>query len=369
MNVAATRNANSVSTASADGQSTAGQSPTGPLPISALAEALTSHFEGPGEEINQAQVQPAEAGQTAAEAGTTAAETEQLESQETGETAGDVLSQEEQGQESQAEGEAAESEAAGNTPGVKKRIDALLRQQRELETKLEATARELEQEQQRGPQRGPGPLDNVFDSAELARRQDKAEKALEEVDTLLSKLSVAPNKVEKALREMGVVLKTDDGDEDFSVERMADTLTAAKADMKRTLRAIPKRREYLANYQKAHEQAVKQFPWMADKTDERTALMQNIAGQFPGFKQAVNWEYWTGCAIEGHQLKQRQAQAKPAAAGGKKVIPKSGAAAQATAPKAGTPEANMAAARARVEKERSRDSLAGFFEATGFAGQ
>jgi hypothetical protein len=340
------------------------------LPISALAEALTSHFEDPGEEITQAQVQPAEADQTEAEEGTSAAETENAESQETGETAGGDLSQEEQGQESQAEGEPTETEAAGDTPGVKKRIDALLRQQRELEGKLEATARELEQERQRGPQenRGPGPLDNVFDPAELARRQDKAEEALEEVDLLLSKLPVAPNKVEKALREMGVVLKSEDGDEDYSVERMADTLTAAKADMKRTLRAIPKRREYLANYQKAHEQAVKQFPWMADRTDERTVMMQNIAGQFPGFKQAFNWEYWTACAIEGHQLKQRQGQARPAPAGGKKVIPKSGAAAQATAPKPGT-AANLDAARARVEKERSRDSLVGFFEATGFAGQ
>jgi hypothetical protein len=151
-------------------------------------------------------------------------------------------------------------------------------------------------------------LESVQDIGELAVRQERAETGLEEADLLLSKLAAAPARVEAYLRQQGIALKDEAGNEDFSTERMADFLANAKADFRRTLRNIPKREAWLKQYAQAHEQVGKLMPWVNDPGDERYAQLQQMARQFPQLKTQPNWEYWLGCAIHGNLQIQRELQ-------------------------------------------------------------
>ncbi len=247
--------------------------------------------------------------------------------------------------------------------GLNKRIGKLLARITELETKLEERAPAPAQPQ---AETGPSPLDQVTDLNELDRRADQAEGALEEVEMLLAKLPVAPGRVEHWLREQGVILKDERGEEDFSPERMADMLGNARAKFRGVSKAVPKRRAWLQEYAAAHAQVVKALPWVGDKTDQRYAMMQQILTNFPGLKTQPNYEYWLACAIRGHQA--TQADLSKTRTQPQRPQPT----APRTAATSAAPRVNgdrLGAAKSRVLKEGSKAALAEFFEVTGFAGQ
>lgn len=337
------------------------------MPVSALANALAPEFESQADP-NESQVQP-EPGQTAPETPEPGAGTaEDLAPSGAATDEGNLEAPEGADQEA---GGATEEEPgepeAGDTPGVKKRIGQLQGRIRELETEL-AKAKETP-----APQRGKaeGALSNITDLAELETRQMKAEAALDEIESQLPKLSINPRAVEQYLRENGIKLQDGTGEEDYSVERMADFLTQARAGFKGTLREIPRRRQYLADYAVAHQQCVKAIPWVADKTDDRHAMMHQIVGQFPGLKAAPNWEYWVARAIEGHlaglatnkRVAATTRQPGTIQNGARRVgLPNSGG--QSTPP-AGGAKAKVDAARNAVFKNGDRKALSAFFETIG----
>jgi hypothetical protein len=357
-----------------------------------LAALLTSTFED--QQVDQqTQGQPAAAGQpapgsegagAATEPGLPSSETPPLTEEAGGEPAAGAQPEAGQGGEPT---EAPQGEPAGDEPldttegaepgeqtpaGAEKRIKRLLAQVHDLETRLESAQRQTANR----PPPGPSPLDSITDPNELAAREANARAGLREAQKQLRMVNAAPRLVENYLRQHGVVLQDEQGNEDFSPERMSQVLSNAEDAFYQTLEAVPARRQFLQEYDKAHAQVVKVIPWVADKVSENYAYMQQIAAQFPGLKAVPNWEYWTACAINGHNviqqnLKRQQATARagtngttrngrPAARG-----PVTGAA--PSAPPRTPPEAaRVNKARERVLKEGSRSSLSEYFQATNF---
>lgn len=375
--------------AGAAGQNTGGN--TGNvLPTSALADALTKTFESQQVDDLTSQGQPGVTGQPAsgAEGAGAATETNQPSSTPGGEPTGEQ-SGAGSGEETSTGGEPTgelteqpgEEELGGGpdgqplgdeiSPGAEKRIKRLLGQVRDLEERLERANGNAERTQE--PTR-PGPLDSVTDARALDIRAEQAEAGLEEAEMVLDLVRMQPERAEQYLRSHGVILQDEQGQQDFSPARMTEVLNQAKFGFRQTLRAIPKRRQYLEQFQKAHAQVVQAIPWVADRTDEKHALMQSIVAQFPGLKAAPNWEYWTACAIEGHvslqaNLKRRTAAngARTGAAGARPAArgPVTGANAGA-APRVRPDQAKVNSARQKVLKEGSKAALSEFFEATGF---
>lgn len=368
------RNAISAPAASAAGQLTVpsgtAQAPAGagagPMGVSALAEALENYAGQAGTEL-EPQVPPGDdPGREAAaqpEAGAAAPE--------------DLTPPENQPENPELEPEPGELEAEPGaetrpdpeeelSPGLKKRIGKLQAQIRELSERLEASAaREPEPEPERG--RVATALDKVQDVAELERRQQRAEEGLDEVDRLLARLPVAPQAVERYLRSQGVKLTSASGEDDYSPEAMEEALANARQSFRQTLRDIPRRARYLADYAQAHAQVVKALPWVGDPTDVRYAEMQKIARRFPSLTAMPNWEYWTACAMLGHQGLQARtrAPARTAANGAKPTTPLPRGGGGAVPPRGDAKAAQLKAARERVTTERTREALAGYLEQRG----
>ena len=378
--------------ASAGSESTAdsGRHASGPLPVSALAHALANSESQPAD-TNESQVLPGDPGQAqapAAQASEQPANTEEQQSTAE-ENAQDAGQEQVEAQGPETAGEEASSpqpsppeeereDGQEESPGVQKRIGRLQNRIRELEAKLANTAGAAPSPTI------PATVLNVTEPGELARLEEDTEAGIEEVDSLMAQLSVVPTRVEQYLRNSGVVLKDAQGQEDYSTERMVDCLTAAKSKLRQTLKAIPKRLQYLQDYKQAHEQTVKVLPWIADVGDERQAMLDTIANQFPTLKSQPNWEYWVGCAIEGHlSIAKRRAQPNgrpngnsnspsprpsPRGEGGAaprqvaRAMPRSGGAGSArVVPRA--EQANLQTAKQRVLKEGTRSALGAFLGA------
>jgi hypothetical protein len=323
-----TRNATSVPAASAAGPTTAGATSnggtelpqTGPLPQSALAEALARNFESQGAEETTSQVQPSgNEGQTEPELTQTEATDPATETQNATETTtGEEITGNEPEVETPTEevpteqpepGAETETETEDEPIGVKKRIGALLKKIEDLESRLEtATEKANTNATPTTPERPSQSttIDTVTDVAELERREQVTMDGIGDADRLLALCTVRPQEVERELRAMGAQLKDDSGEEDYSPERMVNWLVSVKQMFNNTLRAIPRRRKYLALYEQEHTQALQLFPWLKDKADERHAMFQNMLSQAPQLKSAANHEYWVACAVRGHQLVQEE---------------------------------------------------------------
>ena len=390
------RNATSVPAASAAGPTTAGQDPnigaqtpsTGPLPQSALAEALAKNFESQGAEETISQVQPSgNDGQTEpdqTEATDTATETqtatETTDAESPGQDPEDETRTEEVPTEETGTEVATVTETEDEPIGVKKRIGALLKKIEDLESRLEAATDKTTSAQPEQPKR-PSTVDAVTDQAELDRREQVTMDGMADADRLLALCTVRPTEVERELRTMGAQLKDDSGEEDYSPERMVNWLLSVKQMFNQTLRAIPQRRKYLALYEREHTQALQLFPWLKDKTDERHAMFQNMLGQAPALKGAANHEYWVACAVRGHQLVQAEL-AKQRGNGGQlgnaarttnpQPVRRPGPSTAATTSqprRPATEKVKVEAARARVLKEGTTRSLSEFLDTTGMVRQ
>lgn len=179
--------------------------------------------------------------------------------------------------------------------GVQKRLGKLLGRIETLEAELaKARGGATQAAPPNAQPAGQGPLDAVMNPAELDQRESVTQGGLEEVEDLISRLSVSPQHVQTTLQRAGVQM------EEWSNDSMYSWLADKRALFKTVLRAIPKRRAYLAQFQQEHVNALKLFPWMAKPDDERHALMSSFLAQAPGLRSAPNHEYWLGCAIAGH---------------------------------------------------------------------
>lgn len=393
-----TRNAISAPPASAARPTTATAPPSGAAPatglpnrnndaFSALAEALTPHFEGQPAEPTNPQVPPPQAGGRAEPAPPEAAEPAVEPETTPGRPApapAEAAPSEPNPSEPAAEPQAPAAEgetvpepepAEPGEPaepavpiGVQKRIDQLVKLVKDLQERLDT------------PPAAPAPpaptgadLSQVSDPAGLARLEQKANALVREADRLLAKLTVAPAKVEAELRRMGVVLTNPEGEEDFSTETMGEALLNAREAGRAQLDAVPQRRAWLTEYEQAHQQVLTVMPWVGDRTDERRAKMDSIAAQFPQVRALANWEYWMGCAIERDaqlQAARRKngaaaAPARPAAPPARRATAPNTGAAAAAPPRPRTDEAKRQAAKDRVLKERSREALSEAFETYG----
>lgn len=407
---------NTASTGSAPG----GYPETGPLPRSALTEALNAAFEGrsrsaspssmaspaprdqagsdqpdtPGQApANATEVQPTPPSGASPETTVETVETpapaepgQEQTTQETptpateetpGEVAEEIPGQETPGEET--------TEEEPLPVGLEKRFGKLLGRIGELEKQLESALAKAKPDAEPDAARaaarpsGPSPLDAVVDPVELDRRESDTTAGLDQIEDMLARLPTRPQEVARELRAAGIVPKDADGQEDFSAETMFNQLSYIRRVFRSTLREIPKRRGYLASFATEHQKAVATFPWLSQKTDQRHALMVNFLQQAPGLISAPNHEYWVACAIEKHlELEAKKAApakngagkngvpAKPAAAGnrpGRTAGP--GTAANPTAGVRARPDV-VNSARQKVLKEGTRESLSEYLQATNF---
>lgn len=221
----------------------------------------------------------------------------------------------------------------------------------------------------------------MTDPGELDQRENVTSAGLVEVDNLLARLPVQPGLVEKYLRQSGIELKDEAGNEDYSNESMLSWLTSTRTSFHNVLRAIPRRRQYLEAYKVEHANALKLFPWMGVKTDPKHALMSSFLAQAPGLRSAPNHEYWLGCAIRGHlEIEAEQARnngngngnGRPAPARvpvPKVKVPRPGpnsGASPTSGPRPRTDQVKVDAARKRVETEKSKAALSEFLQATNY---
>lgn len=371
-----TRNANSGAAASASSQITATGKPQalpdGTFPVSALAQLLTGKLDGPagdeqgpgagenqrvneganGEPLNDGNPRETESNENPAEepAGTQNAEAAEGAQSHEGETAN-------------AEGATGTGEEAGaGANGVEKRIEQLLGQVRGLQEQLaELKTKPAEAGAANGNGK-PHAVEQITDLNQLQTRFDTTNAALREANGLLRRLQHNPTKVAEVLKAQGIELKDGEGNEDYSTERMAEALSDFASQCEETLAVIPKRAQWIQQHAQAHAQVVKLKPWVADKADERHALMSDIVRQFPALRSQPNYEYWLACCVEGHLATQKAkaAAAKPVIPN--KARPNSGAVGGGGARTNGD---KVAAAKKAVVQQGSRTALAGFLQVTG----
>lgn len=275
--------------------------------------------------------------------------------------------------------------------GLQKRIGKLLGKLEEQATKIEALEARLNApkgaETESARAAGEPGAELPSDPVQLEALERRAQQGFQQAEVLLSRLAIAPRKVEEFLRNAGVVLRNGQGEEDYSPEAMGEALIESRESFRAQMEAVPRRRAYLAQHQAVHTAVVKALPWVGDKTDPRRARMDALASQAPQIRAMPNWEYWLACAVEGERaLKARFAPngqraptpaarragngTAPAARGGQETAPprrttSTPGGAPSAAPRPGNRSGQIAAAKQRVLKEGTQQALADAFETIG----
>ena len=306
----------------------------GPLDELDLTKMLAESFE-PGEEERSEETSPS---------GDAVEEAEPVE--ESTEEAGDtdhVLSQEES--ETESEEEAAPEEPEPQ-PGeqdepewLQRRIDRFTRKLRlaeeerdELDKEVQALRSQVEQVPA-AVQQNDNPVANVKNERELNSVADLAERRLQFAEDMEDRLLDNPEAVEKILRQQGVELTDNDGDEDFSGPRMTRFIRQIRRDSTNKLnRWVPQRQAELRQAKEFNAQAEKLYPWLKNEDSKEMQLFQQVLAASPQAAYAPNHKLELARYVRGYMAELGDQTKKVAP---KKVAPEPGKPTSAPAPKEG----------------------------------
>lgn len=312
----------------------------GPMTRSALVEWLTAQAAQAEPEPAPAQAStdavPAVPDQTAP---TTAPEATEPEAQ--ADTEPD-LSQPTQPATEPAESPAGEEDEA-DTPRVQRRINKMRRELGDAQREIEQLHEQLADLRKRGPEPQPAPPTTALHASQgkLDAERAKLEEALDLIEAnpeglTLGEQAWSAEDLRKERRRLSARL--------YAIESQQLTLANRLEEQGKVLQA----------------QAEKMHPWLKDRTNPDTQLIENMAAEWPGVARLPGFKAILADAIMyRHSLeKPRPPNAAPA-----KPAPKTPPAPASAPPPPETRQARIARATDRVKKEGSRDSLIEYLQA------
>jgi hypothetical protein len=145
-----------------------------------------------------------------------------------------------------------------------------------------------------------------------------------------------PERVEKVLRQQGVELADDDGDEDFSSSRMTRFIRTIRRDSTTKLnRWVPARQAELSQAKEFNAQAEKLYPWLKNEDSKEMQIFQQVLAASPQAAYAPNHKLELARYVRGYMAE---------LGGTKKVLPKK------VAPEPGKPTSAPAPKEGKVAK-------------------
>ena len=294
--------------------------------------------------------------------------------EESTEEAGDtehVLSQEESETESEVEAAPEQSEPQ---PGeqeepewLQRRIDRFTRKLRlaeeerdELEHEVQSLKSQVEQVPAAVQQNG-NPVAHIRNERELNDIASLAERRLEFAEEMEDRLLDNPEAVEKILRQQGVELTDNDGDEDFGSARMTRFIRQIRRDSTNKLnRWVPARQTELRQAKEFNAQAEKLYPWLkpGKEDSKEMQLFQQVLAASPQAAYAPNHKLELARYVRGYmaELGDQTKKVTP-----KKVAPEPGKPTSAPAPKEGK-VAKYEESKKRVFSNRDQRGLTDFVQ-------
>jgi len=226
----------------------------------------------------------------------------------------------------------------GLPKGVKKRIDKLSAKRREAEAEVERLKQEVERLSQEAtkPAQTPtaeNPYANLSTMEEVNREADQAKQIRRWCE----------------MNPDGAVVTGKDGTEiEYSAEEVRNIKIKALDALEEHL---PKRMQYLQNYQQMEQVATKEYPWWKDKSAKERQIAEAFIKHFPEIQKFPDYKVVVGDYIRGVQA--REAKSKQTAPVKAPSQPRPSAAPARVPAK----DANSQAAKKRFTVSGNRDDL------------
>jgi hypothetical protein len=177
------------------------------------------------------------------------------------------------------------------------------------------------------------PLGNLKTDKELQDAAGLSERRLEFAENMEDLLLEDADQVENVLREQGVELKDNDGDEDFSLERMTRFVREIRRDSERKLNKwIPQRGAEIKQAKEFNAQAEKLYPWLNKEDSQEMKLFNQVLSASPQAALAPNYKLELARYVRGYMAELGEQGKKIPT---KKVIAEPGRPTSAPAPKEG----------------------------------
>ena len=265
-----------------------------PFDINKLANIIGDSFlggkessaESPAEEIGDSEAQ--------------ATSEEDVHSQETETTNDQDLTEDsEETEETKSEDEEIER---GLPKGVKKRIDKLSAKRREAEAEVERLKQEVERLSQEATKPAQTPTaDNPY--ANLSTLEE-VNREVEQAKQIRRWCEMNPD---------GAVVTGKDGTEvEYSAEEVRNIKIKALDALEEHL---PKRMNYLQNYQQMEQVVTKEYPWWKDKSARERQIAESFIKHFPEIQKFPDYKMVVGDYIRGIQAREAKSkQTSPAKA-------------------------------------------------------
>jgi hypothetical protein len=189
----------------------------------------------------------------------------------------------------------------GLPKGVKKRIDKLSAKRREAEAEVERLKSEVERLSQEANKPAQTPTaDNPY--AHLGS-QDEVNREADQAKQIRRWCEMNPD---------GAVVKGKDGEE---IEYTAEEVRKIKIRAMDALEEhLPKRMQYLSNYNQIEQVAAKEYPWWKDKSARERQMAETFIKAFPEIQKFPDYKMVIGDYIRGvksrEQASQKSAPAK-----------------------------------------------------------
>lgn len=214
----------------------------------------------------------------------------------------DVLSQESETDQSEDSDETPEEQSAddsdeqerGLPKGVKKRIDKLTAKKREAEAEIERLRSEVERLSQEAekPAQTPtedNPYSNLGNAEEVSREIEQAKRVRRWCE----------------MNPDGATVTNKDGSEtDYTAEEIRSIKIKALDAIEEHL---PKRLQYLQNYQQFEQVANKEYPWWKDKAARERQMAESFIKAFPEVKKFPDYKMVLGDLVTGIKVRESKA--------------------------------------------------------------
>jgi archaellum component FlaC len=314
----------------AQNNATTNEGTSTPFDISKLADIVSDSFLG-GKE-SSAESPADENGDSEAQA----TSEEDVHSQET-ETTNDQEQVEDSEETEETKSDDDEIER-GLPKGVKKRIDKLSAKRREAEAEVERLKEEVERLSQEAtkPAQIPTP-DNPYANLSTV---DEVNREVDQAKQIRRWCEMNPD---------GAVVTGRDGSEtEYSAEEVRNIKIKALDALEEHL---PKRMQYLQNFNQMEQVATKEYPWWKDKSAKERQIAESFIKHFPEIQKFPDYKMVVGDYIRG--VNAREAKSKQTTPVKAPSQPRPSAAPARVQPK----DASTQAAKKRFTVSQSRDDL------------
>jgi len=190
----------------------------------------------------------------------------------------------------------------GLPKGVKKRIDKLSAKRREAEAEVERLKQEVERLSQEATKPAQTPTaDNPY--ANLSTLEE-VNREVEQAKQIRRWCEMNPD---------GAVVTGKDGTEvEYSAEEVRNIKIKALDALEEHL---PKRMNYLQNYQQMEQVVTKEYPWWKDKSARERQIAESFIKHFPEIQKFPDYKMVVGDYIRGIQAREAKSkQTSPAKA-------------------------------------------------------